>query len=263
MEENVLWVEKVPSEIRSKIIASADVDGDGMITQDEFLILANGKNIPGFNRRRRRALRELLKQTVEFIVPYKYQYQNQYSCFPPPLFMLGISLLQIVIFAYNSYMGGIGLNGPVFHCSSLIFDPDKRYQVWRYLTYSLIHSGLFHAVFNILIQLVLGIPLEMVHGNHVKVWHVQACHTQVFSFAGWWRVMLVYLSGVMAGSLWTSVIKPDKFLAGASGGVYALITAHLGTVIMNYRYYHFFFYKGVSTVLYYVYHSVVIMYLPV
>ena len=50
------------------------------------------------------------------------------------------------------------------------------------------------------IQLVLGIPLEMVHG--------------------WWRVGGVYLSGVMAGSLWTNVVKPDKFLSGASGGVY-------------------------------------------
>ena len=133
-----------------------------------------------------------------FQVPYKYQYQNQYSCFPPPFFMICISLLQIVIFGYNSYVGGIGLNGPVFHCSHLIFDPDKRHQVWRYLTYMLIHSGLFHAIFNILIQLILGLPLEMVNG--------------------WWRVMLVYCSGVLAGSLWTSVLKPDKFLAGASGG---------------------------------------------
>ena len=112
--------------------------------------------------------------------------------------MICISLLQIVIFGYNSYVGGIGLNGPVFHCSHLIFDPDKRHQVWRYLTYMLIHSGLFHAIFNILIQLILGLPLEMVNG--------------------WWRVMLVYCSGVLAGSLWTSVLKPDKFLAGASGG---------------------------------------------
>ena len=55
------------------------------------------------------------------------------------------------------------------------------------------------------------------------------CHT------GWWRVMLVYMSGILAGSLWTSVCRPDKFLSGASGGVYALITAHLGTVIMNYK----------------------------
>ena len=140
-------------------------------------------------------------QTVEFIVPYKYQYQNQYSCFPPPLFMLSLSLVQVVIFAYNRYfirvreitddlffnatpfsshVGGVGLNGPVFHCSKLIFDPDKRHEIWRYFTYSLIHSGIFHATFNILIQLVLGLPLEMVHG--------------------WWRVSLVYLSGVLAGA---------------------------------------------------------------
>ena len=79
--------------------------------------------------------------------------------------MLGISLAQIIIFAYNSSVGGVGLNGPVFFCSNLIFDPDKREQVWRYLTYMLIHSGLFHATFNILIQLILGIPLEMVHGK--------------------------------------------------------------------------------------------------
>ena len=46
------------------------MDGDGYVSQEEFLQLANGRNIPGFNRRRRRALRELLKQTVEFIVSH-------------------------------------------------------------------------------------------------------------------------------------------------------------------------------------------------
>ena len=76
-------------------------------------------------------------------------------------------------------------------------------------------ANVYGTFYFLVIQLVLGIPLEMVHG--------------------WWRVGGVYLSGVMAGSLWTNVVKPDKFLSGASGGVYALITAHLGTVIMNYK----------------------------
>ena len=70
LEENVLWVEKVPADVRANIIALTDVDGDGYVSQEEFLQLANGRNIPGFNRRRRRALRELLKQTVEFIVSH-------------------------------------------------------------------------------------------------------------------------------------------------------------------------------------------------
>jgi len=55
------------------------------------------------------------------------------------------------------------------------------------------------------------------------------------SFNKAWRVAAVYLSGVLAGSLWTSVLNSVVFLSGASGGVYALITAHLGTVIMNHR----------------------------
>lgn len=65
---------------------------------------------------------------------------------------------------------------------------------------------------NLVVQLLLGIPLEMVHR--------------------WWRVLLVYLAGVIAGSLGTSITDPGVFLAGASGGVYALITAHLAILVM-------------------------------
>ncbi len=41
------------------------------------------------------------------------------------------------------------------------------------------------------------------------------------------RVLVVYMSGVLAGSLGTSLSDPNTFIAGASGGVYALIAAHL------------------------------------
>lgn len=58
----------------------------------------------------------------------------------------------------------------------------------------------------------MGIPLEMVHG--------------------WWRVSLLYFLGVIAGSLTTSVTDPWVRLAGASGGVYCLLTAHIATIIM-------------------------------
>ena len=69
-----------------------------------------------------------------------------------------------------------------------------------------------HMFFNIVIQLILGIPLEMVHK--------------------WWRVGIVYLSGVVAGSLGASISDPFSYLAGASGGVYALISAHLASVVI-------------------------------
>ena len=60
----------------------------------------------------------------------------------------------------------------------------------------LVHSGYFHIIFNILVQLALGIPLEMVHR--------------------WWRILLIYFCGVIAGSLITSITDPNVYLAGNS-----------------------------------------------
>lgn len=76
----------------------------------------------------------------------------------------------------------------------------------------LFHYSFMHIVMNLLVQIFLGVALELVH-----------C---------WWRVALVYLAGVLAGSMGTSIFSPRVFLAGASGGVYALITAHIATIIM-------------------------------
>lgn len=64
-------------------------------------------------------------------------------------------------------------------------------------------------------QILLGIPLEVVHKA--------------------WRVGPVFLAGVLAGSLASSVGDPSKNLAGASGGCYALIGAHYALVIMNWE----------------------------
>lgn len=49
------------------------------------------------------------------------------------------------------------------------------------------------------------------------------------------QVLTVYMSGVAAGSLGTSLTDSSTYLAGASGGVYALIAAHLATMTLNWR----------------------------
>ena len=83
-------------------MSNVDRNRDNVIDYEEFMELIKGRQLPGFGRRRRRALRELLKQTVDFIVPYQYQYQNQYSCWPPPVFMLCVSLLQVSPFTVHN-----------------------------------------------------------------------------------------------------------------------------------------------------------------
>ena len=49
------------------------------------------------------------------------------------------------------------------------------------------------------------------------------------------RVVIVYLAGVVFGSVGGSLPAPTSYLAGASAGVYALIAAHVSTLVMNWK----------------------------
>jgi rhomboid-related protein 1/2/3 len=61
---------------------------------------------------------------------------------------------------------------------------------------------------------LVGIPLEMVHGTP--------------------RLIFIYLSGVLSGSVSASVFDSSVHLAGAGGGVFALLSAHLANIILHY-----------------------------
>ena len=65
----------------------------------------------------------------------------------------------------------------------------------------------------LLVQLVLGILMEMVHGSI--------------------RIALIYLTGVFTGSLSSYVFSPAVHLVGGSGGCYSLLGAHLATLVLN------------------------------
>lgn len=80
------------------------------------------------------------------------------------------------------------------------------------LTYMFVHVDLFHILLNLAVQIFLGFALEMRNA--------------------WWRVALVYIAGVLAASIGNSIMEPGYCLRGASGGVYAIITAHVAVTIM-------------------------------
>lgn len=69
-----------------------------------------------------------------------------------------------------------------------------------------------HLATNLITQIFLGVALELRNR--------------------WYRIITVYTLGVVAGSLVTSIMDPRVYLAGASGGVYAIITAHLSNIIL-------------------------------
>ena len=57
------------------------------------------------------------------------------------------------------------LGGPYPTCSHLSYDINNRKQFWRFLTYALVHDGFGHVLMNVFFFLLVGIPLEMVHGG--------------------------------------------------------------------------------------------------
>ncbi|CAG9770791.1 unnamed protein product [Ceutorhynchus assimilis] len=128
-------------------------------------------------------------------------YENEVKFKPTDIGMILLSVIQIILFYTSSK-------------DPLEFKHDKRREVWRYMTYMFTHNSPFHLVANVAIQLLVGLPLEMVHS---------------------WRVLIIYCAGVLGGSLFQSVIYPDEDLTGGSPGVYSIFTAHIATVIMNWR----------------------------
>lgn len=51
---------------------------------------------------------------------------------------------------------------------------------------------------------------------------------------GWWRIVIVWVCGVLAGSLGVGAFQPRVRVVGASAAVYALLTAHLPNVCLRY-----------------------------
>lgn len=197
--------------------------GNSFITYDEFVkLMSSGRSKNYFQK--------VLLQYMKHVIPPSTrrsldltdgEYEDQYTCEPPAICMLLVSIVEISLFCYDLLLRGYSFNGPT--AMLLIYNPYRRVEIWRFFSYMFVHVGTFHLVVNVVVQILLGVPLEMVHG--------------------WWRVLIVYISGVVAGSLSTSITDPKVYLAGASGGVYAIITAHVASIIMNWSEMQFAFFQ--------------------
>ncbi|XP_066969272.1 rhomboid-related protein 1-like [Macrobrachium rosenbergii] len=141
-------------------------------------------------------------------------YIAEYSCCPPPLLIPLLCAAEVGVFVYYALnLGNVGPYTPVPWKSPLIYNPKRRLEAWRFISYMFLHAGYVHLLSNVMVALFVGIPLEMVHR--------------------WWRLLILYVAGVLAGSLAASMFDPHAYLVGASGGCYALIAAHLANVIIN------------------------------
>jgi len=93
---------------------------------------------------------------------------------------------------------------------------DLRWQfIWRAFTYQFTHVGLSHIATNVLMNLVLGVPLEEFHGTR--------------------RLSLMYNIGVFGGACCAIVSDVHSEIVGMSGGCYALLGMHMADLIMNWN----------------------------
>jgi len=162
-------------------------------------------------------------------------YSEQWTCSPPTVFIGTITLLQIIFFLLTKYAPeGIGSYSYTFNegnrtgeqdydkvirCSCLIYNPYRRKDVWRFFTYMFLHGGWVHLAWNVAIQLVVGIPLEMGQPG----------------WKGMLRVAGLFMAGIVVGGLGAGVAEHDKYLVGSSPGTYALIMAHLACLALNWK----------------------------
>ncbi|XP_028830674.1 rhomboid-related protein 3 isoform X2 [Denticeps clupeoides] len=218
------------------LLALADANADGKICYQDFVNLMSNKRSNSFRRAilqgsrqlkgaalreeaglglSQRLVRHIAYETLPREVDRKW-YFDSYTCCPPPWLILVITLTEVAVFMYYGChldRWVLQVSSPSFLQSPLPYHPQLRTQAWRFLTYMFMHAGIEHLGLNIAMQLLVGVPLEMVHGAL--------------------RIGLVYGCGVLAGSLAVSVTDMVAPVVGSSGGVYALVSAHLANVVMN------------------------------
>ncbi|XP_023377066.1 rhomboid-related protein 1 isoform X1 [Pteropus vampyrus] len=217
---------------RSSSFKRAIANGQRALPQDGLL---DEPGLGVYKRFVRYVAYEILPREVD---RHWYFYRHR-SC-PPPVFMASVTLAQIIVFlCYGARLNKWVLQTyhPEYMKSPLVYHPGHRARAWRFLTYMFMHVGLEQLGFNALLQLMIGVPLEMVHGLL--------------------RISLLYLAGVLAGeagvyplatslvgltltavhllytgSLTVSITDMRAPVVGGSGGVYALCSAHLANVVM-------------------------------
>uniref|UniRef100_A0A0M3HGJ6 Rhomboid domain-containing protein n=1 Tax=Ascaris lumbricoides TaxID=6252 RepID=A0A0M3HGJ6_ASCLU len=110
-----------------------------------FIIITSARAQPSKARR-------VLYRVADSVIakserPTVHSYINEYNCLPPPIFVITISLAQILVFVgymhgkhedLMSYCAGCWVHG---HVGPLLFAPPLRHQVWRFFTYQFLHQG--------------------------------------------------------------------------------------------------------------------------
>jgi rhomboid-related protein 1/2/3 len=193
----------------------ADVNGDGKIEWSDFYdAIVYSTNRQGESTR-------AFRKFVEFVAQHgtgrldKKADKGAIKCWPPPLFMILVTITEIAVYAYYASKGDCEdlSECPPSFGTPMAFRMCCRHQAWRFFSYAMLHASVTHITFNCLIQCLLGIPMEMMNGS--------------------WNMCLLYMVGIVSGSLGSSVFDPQANVVGASAAVYTIIGAWTAELLQN------------------------------
>ena len=88
---------------------------------------------------------------------------------------------------------------------------------WLLITPMFLHAGIIHLMVN---SGFLWLFCQKIERNH-----------------GWWHTALVFLLSGMLGNMISALLQPGYTLVGASGGLYGLLGACVGDIVLNSRFF--------------------------
>jgi len=90
-----------------------------------------------------------------------------------------------------------------------------RFQIWRWVTYQFSHIGISHVLTNVFLLVILGIPMEGLHGSL--------------------HLFIMFQIGVIGGA-WCCFVNALRYpVVGMSGGCYSLFGMHLADLLLNWK----------------------------
>ena len=107
-----------------------------------------------------------------------------------------------------------------YHVKNLLYsilydDPQKMYQVWRYITTAFIHTDIIRLSQCVFVEISIGFPLELEYGA--------------------FRVAMIYFAGQLSGSLYSKIFDEKLYEPDAIPAVYALISTQLILLFMKWH----------------------------
>jgi membrane associated rhomboid family serine protease len=131
----------------------------------------------------------------------------------PLLATKSIIAVNVVLYLYLSLRDGT-LDGGITSLRLALFGPAIDNGQWyRIVSYSVVHYGVVHLAFNMLLLWLVGRMFEPVTGPT--------------------RFTTIYLVSVLGGAAGALVAAPNEFTGGASGGVFGIAAA--ATLVMSRR----------------------------